>query len=243
MKTPLLLVLALPARADIQVIFANHLSAYGINAPVNWVGHVYGTSAPLAEGLAYGQWFRAQLYASVGGQEYTAVGEPVSFRTRWPIGTVEPHIVVIPAPGTGGTAVVRMVAWCRWWGETYEEVLALGFGGIGVSNPVTITGDALPIMPPPALVGLAPFQINGPLWPINFQPPAPAVFLPVVAGDGRLGYRFTGLRSAWELTIETSTNLMHWLPYQRPWLPRGQGEFTFEVTADGPAQFFRGWQH
>lgn len=246
----LMMLMALPAQADIRVLFANRAIAYGIDAPVGWLGGIYGTGAPLAEqSRVQGQWFRAQLYAALEDpyEWIGPVGEPVSFRTAGLAGSVQPHEVVIPTPGRTGqiTAQVWMVAWCRIYGDSFDQVQAMSIGGAGQSASVRVSGFTpdVPIVPAPALVGLQPFVIPGPPGPVPLPPTVPAALLPVVVGNGRLGYRFTGLRSGWELTIEASTNLTHWLPYQRPWLPRGQTEFIFEATADGPAQFFRGWQH
>jgi len=252
-KTPLLLalvLLAVPARADIRVLFANRAIAYGIDERVTWLGSFYGTGAPLGgPSLAVGPWFRAQLYASAPGTPglKQPIGQPVDFRTGLAAGYVRPHEVVIPTGSVTGwvTVSVQMVAWCRILGETFEEAHAKGIGGWGTSQGVTVVGWSPDpqITIAPALIGLQAFSIHGAPGPVRLSPTEPATLVALPGGDGRLRHRFTGLRTGWLLNVETSTNLVHWRPWLQPWLPRGQGEFTFEVTADGPAQFFRGWQH
>lgn len=113
-------------------------------------------------------WY-GQLLAGASEATLAPVGSPVEFR-----GTPDAAkgyitsggVVTVPGVAGGSPAVVRMVAWNKGAGATWEAANAAGLGGIGQSAVITVNtgGGGTPPSPAANLVGLAAFEAT-PLIP------------------------------------------------------------------------------
>lgn len=139
--------------------FANWLTAFGIEAPVSFLGD-HRPGSPLGgEGLA-GPQFLAQLVVNVPGVYTGAVGRSVPFRSGTFRGSIAPHEVIVPMDGQKDDVQVWMVAWAVELEMTAEEVFDLPGAFRGVSNTLTLRPAVSPSGAVVPLIGLQSFSIQ-----------------------------------------------------------------------------------
>lgn len=106
--------------------------------------------------------FVAQLQVGRAGGTLVAVGSPVPFRDapEQDKGYIlDGGVVAVPGVPPGEEIDVRMVAWLRAYGATWEEAAGLGLGSIGMGPTVRMRtggGEA----PPAILAGLRGFLVT-----------------------------------------------------------------------------------
>jgi hypothetical protein len=127
---------------------------------------LYAGTGEAADGTFWGQ-----LYAGPVGGTLAAVGTPQAFRSPPSVNAgyiLGGGTVSVPTVAGGSPASVELRAWAGTINgtmvSTYENALALGQGGTGISAPVTITTgnpNAQPVPGLPAnLTGLTGFSIQ-----------------------------------------------------------------------------------
>lgn len=107
-----------------------------------------------------------QLLAGPVGGDLVPVGQPVEFRDTPEAarGYITSGAVTIPGVAGGSPAEIRLVAWHKDLGDSWEEAFAAGqagLGGYGMSDIITVeTGGAgTPPSLPTNLVGLEGFEV------------------------------------------------------------------------------------
>lgn len=157
---------AASAYAQGTVNFATRVTGQ-VDAPVTYQG-----------GKADANFF-GQLYAGAKGGTLAAVGTPVEFRSDAGIGYITAGgAVAVPGVAGGAEADVKLVAWAKTQGATWDAAKTLGMGGFGESGVITVkTGnpDAVPPTVAANLVGLAGFDVT------------PVIPEPSIAALGLLG--------------------------------------------------------
>jgi len=150
-----------PVPREGRVMFANHLMAAGINAPVIFIGDRRpGTPLGGHEELSDGR-FLAQLIVDVAGVYHGPVGEPVRFRPDAGRGFVLPGEVIVPMAEDTDEIRVTMAAWAADLGTSCNEAASKGVAGFGTSNRRVLQPTVNPSAPAAPLVGLHPFSIAG----------------------------------------------------------------------------------
>jgi hypothetical protein len=140
-------------------------SAYA-QGTVNFATRVTGqVDAPVTyQGAKAGDAYYGQLYAGAKGGTLAAVGQPVPFRSDAGIGYITAGgAVAVPGVAGGAEADIRLVAWAKSQGATYDAAKALNMGGWNESPIITVkTGnpDAVPPTVAANLVGLQGFEIS-----------------------------------------------------------------------------------
>jgi hypothetical protein len=124
-------------------------------------------------------WY-GQLLAGASEATLAPIGSPVEFRGSPDAAKgyiVSGGVVAVPGVAGGSPATVRMVAWNKSVGATWEAAQAANLGGIGQSAPITVNtgGGGTPPSPAANLVGLAAFEVT------------PVIPEPAIAALGLLG--------------------------------------------------------
>lgn len=136
-----------------------------------------------------GSQYVGQLYAAPVRGTFAPLGLPVPFRET-PVDArgyiLDGGEVEVPGVAPGEAAQVRFVAWHQALGKTYEEAIALGWGGDWGESPVAIIVTGGSGSPPAPLVDLRGFTIS---W---MPEPSPVTLITMGAVVLALGRRRSG---------------------------------------------------
>jgi hypothetical protein len=156
--------------------FHNYSTYFALDAPVfdaagnrlegtNYVAMLYG--GRIADSLAPAWRMGVYPMAPVPFTDYSNSGQAGYFNS--------PGWVEVMTVGGSGTAWLQVRAWDSRLGRTYEEVVSLGLGGYGESNPFQAQGGSSggqPAFPAP-LIGLQSFS----LLPVIPEPSSIILFI------------------------------------------------------------------
>ncbi len=151
----LLIFLSLQTLGQGTVLFYNHVTQAGIDAPV--------FDADRVTRLA-GSAFLAQLYAGPSSASLTPVGQPRVFQTGLGAGYWSPDTVVIPNVAAGTSAFLQVHVWSASLGTSFEAAAQAG-AGFGLSKIFSVLtgndtkGNTQPPSFPANLAGLESFSL------------------------------------------------------------------------------------